>query len=88
MDNHGGHLQVALAAGERWIYHPPKGQTVAWLAVGSGCLEVSGIGLRREVPIFPIGDGNSEAALERGEAGIWALKARSRAIASTPRPGA
>jgi redox-sensitive bicupin YhaK (pirin superfamily) len=32
------YLDVQLAAGERWIYQPPLGHEVAWLAVAAGTL--------------------------------------------------
>ena len=32
------YLDVQLAAGERWIYQPPSGHEVAWLAVAAGTL--------------------------------------------------
>jgi redox-sensitive bicupin YhaK (pirin superfamily) len=32
------YLDVQLAAGERWIYQPPPGHEVAWLAVAEGTL--------------------------------------------------
>jgi redox-sensitive bicupin YhaK (pirin superfamily) len=32
------YLDVRLAAGERWIYRPPLGHDVAWLAVSNGAL--------------------------------------------------
>jgi redox-sensitive bicupin YhaK (pirin superfamily) len=105
------YLQVTLAAGERWTYRPSKGQTVAWLAVAAGRLEVSGVRLGSEVAVFAPSEARisvealeptqfvlgsaaphphplvlgyysvhtSEAALERGEAGIRALKARLEA---------
>jgi redox-sensitive bicupin YhaK (pirin superfamily) len=30
------YLDVQLAAGERWVYQPPSGHNVAWLAVSNG----------------------------------------------------
>src|SRR5438874_3385555 len=30
------YLAVSLGAGERWTYHPPRGHTVAWVAVHDG----------------------------------------------------
>jgi len=36
------YLAVSLGAGERWTYHPPKGHTVAWVAVHEGVLRTSG----------------------------------------------
>jgi redox-sensitive bicupin YhaK (pirin superfamily) len=30
------YLDVRLAAGERWVYRPPLGHVVAWLAVSDG----------------------------------------------------
>jgi len=105
------YVQVALEAGERWIYHPPKGQTSAWLAVAAGRLNVSGVRLGSEIAVFSPSEApiavqavepckfvlgsaaphphrlvmgyysvhTSEAALERGEAGIRAVKARLHA---------
>jgi redox-sensitive bicupin YhaK (pirin superfamily) len=32
------YLDVQLAAGERWVYQPPLGHEVAWLAVSDGAL--------------------------------------------------
>jgi redox-sensitive bicupin YhaK (pirin superfamily) len=32
------YLDVQLAAGERWVYQPPLGHEVAWLAVSQGAL--------------------------------------------------
>lgn len=32
------YLLVTLPAGTRWTFHPPAGQTKAWLAVANGCL--------------------------------------------------
>jgi redox-sensitive bicupin YhaK (pirin superfamily) len=46
------YLQVTLEAGERWTYQPPKGQTVAWLAVADGALAVSGVRLGTELAVF------------------------------------
>jgi redox-sensitive bicupin YhaK (pirin superfamily) len=105
------YLQVTLKAGERWTYRPPAGQTVAWLAVAAGRLQVSGAKLETEVAVFAPSEAEinvealeptlfvlgsakphphrlvlgyysvhtSEAALERGEAGIRALQARLQA---------
>jgi redox-sensitive bicupin YhaK (pirin superfamily) len=46
------YVQVTLAAGEIWVYRPPAGQTVAWLAVAAGRIEVSGVAIGPEVAIF------------------------------------
>jgi|RhiMetdeSRZDD1v2_1073273.scaffolds.fasta_scaffold02554_6 redox-sensitive bicupin YhaK (pirin superfamily) len=35
------YLSVSLRAGERWTYHPPKGHTVAWVAVHEGVLRTT-----------------------------------------------
>ena len=35
------YLAVNLGPGERWTYHPPKGHTVAWVAVHEGVLRTS-----------------------------------------------
>jgi redox-sensitive bicupin YhaK (pirin superfamily) len=46
------YVQVTLEAGERWTYHPPEGQTVAWLAVAAGQVDVSGVTLGIEIAVF------------------------------------
>jgi redox-sensitive bicupin YhaK (pirin superfamily) len=35
------YLSVSLAPGERWAYQPPRGHTVAWVAVHEGALQTS-----------------------------------------------
>ena len=35
------YLAVSLKAGERWTYQPPRGHTVAWVAVHEGVLRTS-----------------------------------------------
>jgi redox-sensitive bicupin YhaK (pirin superfamily) len=34
------YLAVRLKAGERWLYRPPEGHTVLWVAIGSGRIAV------------------------------------------------
>jgi len=46
------YLSVSLRAGERWTYHPPKGHTVAWVAVHEGVLRTSSPIPSGEVAIF------------------------------------
>lgn len=46
------YLVVSLKAGERWTYHPPKGHTVAWVAVNDGLLRTSSRIPSGEIAIF------------------------------------
>jgi redox-sensitive bicupin YhaK (pirin superfamily) len=46
------YLAVNLKAGERWSYHPPKGHTVAWVAVQDGALRTSSHIDSGEIAIF------------------------------------
>jgi redox-sensitive bicupin YhaK (pirin superfamily) len=46
------YLVVNLKAGERWSYHPPKGHTVAWVAVQDGALRSSSRIPSGEIAIF------------------------------------
>ena len=46
------YLSVSLRAGERWTYHPPKGHTVAWVAVHEGVLRTSSPIPSGEIAIF------------------------------------
>ncbi len=46
------YLSVSLQPGERWTYHPPKGHTVAWVAVHEGVLRTSSAIPGGEIAIF------------------------------------
>ena len=46
------YLVVSLKAGERWSYYPPKGHTVAWVAVQDGALRSSSRIPSGEIAIF------------------------------------
>ena len=46
------YLAVSLRAGERWTYHPPRGHTVAWVAVHEGVLRTSSPIPSGEIAIF------------------------------------
>jgi redox-sensitive bicupin YhaK (pirin superfamily) len=46
------YLSVNLRSGERWTYQPPKGHTVAWVAVHQGALRTSSTIPSGEVAIF------------------------------------
>jgi len=50
------YLQVTLAAGERFIYHPRPGHSVLWLAICTGALRVSGTTLGVELAMFDASD--------------------------------
>jgi redox-sensitive bicupin YhaK (pirin superfamily) len=46
------YLAVSLNAGERWTYEPPRGHTVAWVAVHEGLLRASAPIATGHVAIF------------------------------------
>jgi redox-sensitive bicupin YhaK (pirin superfamily) len=46
------YLAVSLKAGERWTYQPPKGHTVAWVAVHDGVLRASSPIPGGEIAVF------------------------------------
>jgi len=46
------YLVVRLKAGQRWSYHPPKGHTVAWVAVQDGMLRTPSHASSGEIAIF------------------------------------
>jgi redox-sensitive bicupin YhaK (pirin superfamily) len=46
------YLAVSLKAGERWSYQPPRGHTVAWVAVDQGTLRTPSPVTRGEIAIF------------------------------------
>ena len=50
------YLAVALKAGERWRYQPPKGHSVLWLAVGKGRVRASDTLERGEIAVFEPGE--------------------------------
>lgn len=56
------YLLVTLSVGERWIYLPPAGHTVGWLALAKGTLDASARVDTGEMVIFE--QGNSPIALE------------------------
>lgn len=46
------YLHVRLHDGEQWTYTPPQGHKVAWAAVSSGLLTVSGATIGKEIVVF------------------------------------
>ncbi|VFR32662.1 Pirin-related protein [plant metagenome] len=50
------YLLVRLPAGERWMYRPPMGHTVGWLALAKGTLEVGATVEAGEMIIFEPGE--------------------------------
>src|SRR6266851_4917598 len=46
------YLNVSLKHGEQWTYHPPKGHTVAWVAVHEGVLRTPSPIPNGEIAIF------------------------------------
>jgi redox-sensitive bicupin YhaK (pirin superfamily) len=54
------YLHVQLSAGERWLYAPPAGHTVAWLSIQRGALRFASQRIRDELVVFS----ESEEVLE------------------------
>jgi redox-sensitive bicupin YhaK (pirin superfamily) len=50
------YLAVALKAGERWRYQPPKGHSVLWLAMGKGRLRAPDALEHGEIVVFEPGE--------------------------------
>jgi len=46
------YLHVSLQYGERWTYQPPKGHTVAWVAVHDGVLQAASAIPSGEIAVF------------------------------------
>jgi redox-sensitive bicupin YhaK (pirin superfamily) len=46
------YLDVTLKAGERWHYKPPRGHTVAWIAVHSGAVTTPATVSKGEIAVF------------------------------------
>ena len=50
------YLAVRLAAGERWRFQPPAGQTVLWIALGAGAVRAPDRIEAGELAVFAAGD--------------------------------
>ncbi len=50
------YLHVRLRDGDRWTYQPASEHDIAWLAVSTGTLLVSGAAIRREMVVFEEGN--------------------------------
>ena len=50
------YLLVTLRAGERWIYRPPAGHTVCWLALARGVVDAGASITAGEMVVFEKGD--------------------------------
>ena len=61
------YLHVRLRDAQRWTYQPGADHDVAWLALNSGSIEVSGTVLERELAIFANGNEPIDA-VARGDA--------------------
>src|SRR6478609_11756763 len=59
------YLLVTLRPGESWTYQPPRGHTVAWLAVASGAVQAGQSLSAGEMAVFE----NGEAAIVLANAG-------------------
>ena len=58
------YLSVSLKPGERWTYHPPKGHTVAWVAVHEGVLRTSAAIPGGEIAVFEPSEGSIDFIAE------------------------
>jgi len=65
------YLDVQLAAGERWIYQPPPGHEVAWLAVAAGTLRTPEPVAAGELAVFE--ESNSALAIQADSASRFVL---------------
>lgn len=50
------YLLVTLRAGQRWIYRPPAGHTVGWLALARGALDAGASATAGEMVVFEEGE--------------------------------
>jgi redox-sensitive bicupin YhaK (pirin superfamily) len=60
------YLDVQLAAGERWVYQPPLGHEVAWLAVAEGALRTPEAVSAGELVVFEESNDALTIQAERG----------------------
>jgi redox-sensitive bicupin YhaK (pirin superfamily) len=65
------YLDVKLAAGERWVYQPPQGHKVAWLAVSEGTLRTPELVTAGELAVFE--ESNSRIAIQAETASRFVL---------------
>jgi redox-sensitive bicupin YhaK (pirin superfamily) len=65
------YLDVKLAAGERWIYEPPRGHEVAWLAVAHGNLRTPEPVSAGELVVFE--ESNGAIAIQADSASRFVL---------------
>jgi len=63
------YLHVSLEHGERWTYQPPKGHTVAWVAVHDGVLQAASPIPSGEIAVFEP-SGQSIDFVAEGETGF------------------
>jgi len=63
------YLHVSLEHGERWTYQPPKGHTVAWVAVHDGVLQAASAITSGEIAVFEP-SGQSIDFVAEGETGF------------------
>jgi redox-sensitive bicupin YhaK (pirin superfamily) len=54
------YLDVRLKAGERWRYEPPRGHTVAWIAVHQGAVKTPSAVVNGEIAVFEESNGAIE----------------------------
>jgi redox-sensitive bicupin YhaK (pirin superfamily) len=65
------YLDVQLAAGERWVYQPPPGHEVAWLAVADGSLRTPEPVSAGELAVFE--ESNGALSLQADSASRFVL---------------
>ena len=61
------YLLVTLRAGERWVYRPPAGHSLGWLALASGALDAGTSITAGEMVLFE--DGEEAIVLQAGPDG-------------------
>jgi redox-sensitive bicupin YhaK (pirin superfamily) len=65
------YLDVTLAAGQRWVYQPPLGQEIAWLAVSEGALRTPEAITAGELVVFE--ESNNAVAIQADIASRFVL---------------
>jgi redox-sensitive bicupin YhaK (pirin superfamily) len=67
------YLVVTLAPGESWVYQPPPGHSLAWIAVASGEVVASAPVRAGELAVFEKGEGQLTLNNEREEDAVLVL---------------
>jgi redox-sensitive bicupin YhaK (pirin superfamily) len=67
------YLLVTLPAGESWVYQPPPGHSVGWMAVASGAVDAGAPISSGEMAVFEHGEGAIALANTRKENAVFVL---------------